>query len=62
MIHTRNRKTTKKQIGARLSIILIDRIDAYIARAEKRGLDIKKVNILEQALYEYMEKIENEGK
>jgi len=60
MKKTRNRKTTKKQITARININLISRIDTYIERMDIKGLTIKKVDIIETALFEYMEKIENE--
>jgi len=57
---TRNRKITKIQMSARVNKNLLARIDKYIDEMNKRGLTIKKVDIIEKALFEYMEKIENE--
>jgi len=41
---------------------LLDRVDNYINLMNERGLTIKKVDIFEKALFEYMEKVENENK
>ena len=60
MKKTRNRKITKKQMTARININLIARIDTYIEGMNLKGLSIKKVDIIERALFEYMEKLENE--
>ncbi len=59
-IRKRNRKRTKRQISARVNINLLDRVDNYINLMNKKGLTLKKVDIFEKALFEYMEKIENE--
>jgi hypothetical protein len=56
----RNRKKTKRQISARVNINLLDRVDNYINLMNERGLTIKKVDIFEKALFEYIEKIEKE--
>jgi hypothetical protein len=60
MKKTRNRKVTKKQMTARVNINLVNRIDSYIEEMNQRGLTIKKIDIIEKALFEYMEKIDNE--
>ena len=60
MKKTRNRKVTKKQITARVNTNLVNRIDTYIEKMNQRGLTIKKIDIIEKALFEYMEKIDNE--
>jgi len=57
---TRNRKITKVQMSARVNKNLLARIDKYIDEMNNKGLTIKKVDIIEKALFEYMEKIENE--
>jgi hypothetical protein len=60
MKKTRNRKVTKQQISARVNINLVNRIDSYIEEMNQRGLTIKKIDIIEKALFEYMERIDNE--
>lgn len=45
---------------ARVNINLLKRIESYIEKMNEMGLTIKKVDIIERALFEYMEKIENE--
>jgi hypothetical protein len=60
MKKTRNRKTTKRQISARLNINLLDKVDMYIEKMNKRGITIKKVDIMEKALFEYMEKLDDD--
>jgi len=60
MKKTRNRKVTKKQMTARVNTNLVNRIDTYIEKMNQRGLTIKKIDIIEKALFEYMEKIDNE--
>jgi hypothetical protein len=57
---TRIRKKTKVQMSARVNKNLLNRIDSYIEHMNSKGLSIKKVDIIEKALYEYMEKLENE--
>lgn len=56
----RNRKKTKIQMSARINENLLNRINSYIDDMNKKGLTIKKVDIIEKALFEYMEKIEDE--
>jgi len=60
MKKTRNRKVTKKQMTARVNTNLVNRIDTYIEKMNQRGLTIKKIDIIEKALFEYMEKVDNE--
>jgi len=57
---TRNRKKTKVQISARVNENLWKRINSYIDNMDKKGMSVKKVDIIERALFEYMEKVENE--
>ncbi len=59
---TRNRKKTKIQMSARINANLLRRINRYIDEMDKKGITIKKVDVIETALYEYMEKIDNEKK
>ena len=60
MKKTRNRKVTKQQMSARININLLARMEKYMERMNQKGITIKKVDILEKALFEYMEKVENE--
>ena len=60
MKKTRNRKVTKQQMSARININLLGRMEKYMERMNQKGITIKKVDILEKALFEYMEKVENE--
>ncbi len=60
MKKTRNRKVTKAPFSARININLQKRIDVYIECMNQKGITIKKVDIIEKALFEYMEKVENE--
>jgi len=62
MTQKRNKKATKKQISARVNINLMDRIDCYIEDMNKKGLTVKKVDIIEQALFNYMEALQNDNK
>jgi len=57
-----NRKITKKQFSARININLIKRIDRFIDFMNEKGLTVKKVDIIEKALFEYLEKYEKELK
>ena len=57
-----NRKITKKQFSARININLIKRIDRFINFMNEKGLTVKKVDIIEKALFEYLEKYEKELK
>jgi hypothetical protein len=54
------RKITKKQLTARVNINLIKRIDNYIDEMDRQGLSIRKIDIIEKALFEYMNKLEND--
>ena len=54
------RKITKKQLTARVNINLIKRIDNYIEEMDRQGLSIRKIDIIEKALFEYMNKLEND--
>ena len=54
------RKITKKQLTARVNINLLKRIDNYIDEMDRQGLSIRKIDIIEKALFEYMNKIEKE--
>jgi len=54
------RKVTKKQLTARVNINLLKRIDRYIEKMDEQGLSIRKIDIIEKALFEYMNKIEND--
>ena len=60
MKKTRNRKVTKQQMSARININLLGRMEKYMEYMNQKGITIKKVDILEKALFEYMEKVENE--
>ena len=57
---TRNRKKTKIQVSARVNENLWNRINSYIDNMDKKGISIRKVDVIERALFEYMEKVENE--
>jgi len=54
------KKITKKQVTARVNINLLKRIDRHIDKMDEQGLTIKKIDIIEKALFEYMNKIEKE--
>jgi len=55
---TRNRKTTKAQMSARVKKTILTRIDSYIERMELNEVTVRKIDIIETALHEYMEKME----
>ncbi len=57
---TRRRKKTKVQMSARVNENLLKRIDLYIDAMDRKGITVKKVDIIENALLDYMEKVENE--
>ena len=59
---TRNRKRTKVQMSARVNENLLNRIDSYIEKMNQKGITIKKVDIIEKALLDYMEKVEENEK
>jgi len=59
MKKTRNRKVTKAPFSARININLQKRIDTYIELMNEKGVTVKKVDVIEKALFEYMEKVEN---
>jgi len=54
------KKITKKQVTARVNINLLKRIDRHIDKMDEQGLTIKKIDIIEKALFEYMNRIEKE--
>ena len=59
---TRNRKKTKIQMSARVNENLLNRIDSYIEKMNQKGITIKKVDIIEKALLDYMGKVEENEK
>jgi len=58
----RNRKKTKVQMSARVNENLLGRINSYIDRMNEKGITIKKVDIIEKALLDYMERVEENEK
>jgi len=50
------RKQTKKSFGARINIALLDKIDGYIKEQNEMGISLKKIDVIETALREYLEK------
>jgi len=58
---TRNRRKTKVQMSARVNENLLNRINSYIETMNTKGITVKKVDIIERALLDYMEKVENEN-
>ena len=49
-------KTRKKSFGARVNESLLNKIDNYILQQNKRGISLKKIDLIETAFIEYLEK------
>lgn len=46
----------KKSFGARVNVALLEKIDLYVSTQKKKGLSIKKIDVIETAFREYLEK------
>ena len=49
-------KTRKKSFGARVNESLLNKIDNYILQQNKRGISLKKIDLIETAFIQYLEK------
>ena len=52
----RKRQITKKQFTARVNITLSNKIDEYVRKQNERGISTKKIDVIEKAFYEFLEK------
>jgi Tfp pilus assembly PilM family ATPase len=62
MSKIRNRKSYKKQVTFRINTKLIEKIDRYIDKMNNEGLSIKKIDLVETAIYKYMKELTDEKK
>jgi hypothetical protein len=52
----------KKQVTFRINTKLIEKIDRYIDKMNNEGLSIKKIDLVETAIYKYMKELTDEKK
>jgi Tfp pilus assembly PilM family ATPase len=60
MSKVRNRKSYKKQVTFRINTKLIEEVDRYVDEMNNKGLSIKKIDLVERAIYKYLEELNNE--
>jgi len=50
------KEVTKKSFGARVNTVLLDKIDKYIEEQNAKGISVKKIDVVETAFIEFLEK------
>ena len=48
------REVKKKSFGARVNVVLLDKIDEYLESQNKKGISIKKIDVIEIAFREFL--------
>ena len=51
----------KKQMTIRINRNLLNRIELYREREYKRGKTVKKIDVIEEALLQYLDKLDDEA-
>ena len=53
---TRKRVKNKKAFGARINIVLLDKIDEFVKLQNEKGISTKKIEVVETALRDFLVK------